>query len=129
MPRSSFSYERAFSSFSVDDLQGARAFYGATLGLDLVEDERGLGLRLAGGGEVFIYPKPDHAPATYTVLNFRVADVEAAVAALSAAGVRFEIYHEGDLETDERGIMAGGGMKIAWFRDPAGNFLSVIEED
>lgn len=120
---------RAFSSFSVDDLKRAKAFYGETLGLTVVEDEMGLGLRPAGGGEVFIYPKADHTPATFTVLNFEVDDIERTIAALAAAGVQLERYDAGGIETDERGVFAGPGMRIAWFKDPAGNVLSVIEEE
>ena len=118
-----------FSSFSVDDVPAAKAFYADTLGLD-VSEEIGMGLlqlRLAGGHEVIVYPKPDHRPAVYTVLDFRGADVEAAVAELAARGVRFERY-DGFMQ-DERGISRdGGGPPIAWFTDPAGNIFSVLEE-
>ena len=121
---------KAFSGFSVDDIPKAKEFYGQTLGLDVSEDQ-GMGilsLRLAGGNTVIIYPKPNHEPATFTILNFPVADVDEAVDALKKRGVRFEIYDEPNLKTDEKGIMRGNGPTIAWFKDPAGNILSVIEE-
>ncbi len=120
---------RVFSSFSVDDLKKAKAFYGDTLGLDVDEKSMGLELRVAGGSKIFVYSKPNHTPATFTILNFPVDDVEKAVDDLSRRGVRFEIYKEGDLKTNEKGIASGsGGPKIAWFKDPAGNFLSVLQE-
>jgi catechol 2,3-dioxygenase-like lactoylglutathione lyase family enzyme len=119
---------KAFSSFSVDDLQKARAFYGGTLGLDVAETPEGLSLRLAGGGTVFLYPKQNHKPATYTVLNFPVPSVEESVSRLTSKGVRFEHYDLPDLKTDDKGIArGGGGPVIAWFKDPAGNILSVLE--
>ena len=122
-----FENTKAFSGFAVDDVAAARQFYGETLGIR-VEDagEAGLlTLQLAGGERpTLIYPKPDHEPATYTILNFPVDDIEAAVEALKDRGVAFEIY-EG--MTDEQGIMRKGGPLIAWFRDPAGNILSVLE--
>ena len=119
----------AFSGFSVSDLAQAKAFYGQTLGLQLQEEMNGLRLMLPGGGQVFIYPKPDHTPATYTVLNFQVASVEAAVDTLTGRGVAFEHYDslEG-ARTDAKGIARDPrGPTIAWFKDPAGNFLSVIQ--
>jgi catechol 2,3-dioxygenase-like lactoylglutathione lyase family enzyme len=117
----------AFSSFSVDDLERARRFYGETLGLDVEEAPQGLRLGLAGGGHVFVYAKgAAHAPAGFTVLNFQVDDIEQAVERLRTAGVTFERY-EGELATDEQGIFRGGGPPIAWFADPAGNVLSVLE--
>lgn len=120
---------RAFSSFSVNDLKKAKAFYGGVLGLDVEENRMGLELRIAGGSKVFVYGKPDHTPATFTILNFPVDDVERAVDDLSDKGVRFEVYREGDLKTNAKGIANGnGGPKIAWFKDPAGNFLSVLQE-
>ena len=121
-----FRNSKAFSTFSVDDVPRAKQFYGETLGLDVSDEMGGLGLHLAGGGEVFVYPKDDHEPATFTVLNFPVDDIEAAVDGLTDAGVRFEQYG-GALETDERGIHRGEGPTIAWFKDPAGNILSVLE--
>jgi catechol 2,3-dioxygenase-like lactoylglutathione lyase family enzyme len=117
----------AFSGFSVDDVARARDFYAGTLGLDVTEENGMLTLSLAAGGRVLLYPKPDHVPATFTVLNFPVADIEAAVDGLAARGVRFERYQGTDLETDDRGVFRGGGPLIAWFTDPAGNVLSVLE--
>ena len=119
---------KAFSGFSVNDLQKAQEFYGQTLGLDVTKEEEGLVLHIAGGSKIFIYPKPNHVPATFTILNFPVDDIELAVDELTKCGVRFETYNEGALKTDEKGIFRGGGPKIAWFKDPAGNFLSVLEE-
>lgn len=119
----------AFSSFSVDDLQKAKEFYRRTLGLEVSEAHDLLNLRLAGGNTVLIYPKPNHSPATFTVLNFPVDDIDKAVDELTQRGVRFEIYDEPDLKTDERGIFRNGGPTIAWFKDPAGNILSVLEAE
>jgi predicted enzyme related to lactoylglutathione lyase len=117
----------AFSGFSVDDLERAKQFYGETLGLQVSESPAGLELELGGGTTVFIYPKPNHEPATFTVLNFAVTSIDEAVDDLSAAGVRFERYD--GIESDERGVARGGdGPTIAWFKDPAGNILSVLEE-
>ena len=120
-----------FSSFSVDDIPKAKAFYGGTLGLDVSEANGFLTIRLADGGTVVAYPKRDHSPATFTVLNFPVDDVDAAVDELTRRGVRFEVYSQPDLETDERGILrgGGGGPTIAWFKDPAGNILSVLDQE
>ena len=125
-----FKDSKAFSTFSVDDVPRAKEFYGGTLGLDVSEEMGGLGLHLAGGGEVFVYPKEDHVPATFTVLNFPVEDIDEAVDRLTEAGVSFEHY-EGAMATDDKGIFRGDGREsptIAWFRDPAGNILSVIEQ-
>jgi catechol 2,3-dioxygenase-like lactoylglutathione lyase family enzyme len=122
-----FRETQAFSGFAVPDIAAAKEFYGGTLGLEVSEDNGLLTLHIAGGRPVMIYPKPDHEPATYTILNFPVADVDAAVDRLSAAGVRFEAYDSDELRTDERGVWRGGGPTIAWFRDPAGNILSVLE--
>lgn len=122
-----FKDAKAFSSFSVNDLKTAKDFYGGVLGLEVVDEPEGLRLN-AGGNPIFIYPKSNHAPATFTILNFPVPSVEAAVDTLTQRGVRFEIYDQGELKTDSRGIAnAGGDSKIAWFKDPAGNFLSVVE--
>jgi catechol 2,3-dioxygenase-like lactoylglutathione lyase family enzyme len=118
---------RAFSSFSVNDLKKAKAFYAETLGLDVVDSKEGLELRHAGGGGVFLYPKANHTPATFTVLNFQVPNVDEAVDNLQKRGVKFEIYNEPDLKTDQRGIFRGEGPTIAWFKDPAGNILSVVQ--
>src|SRR5512140_1333353 len=114
----------AFSGFSVDDVGKAKKFYGETLGLEVSEAHGLLTLHLAGGGRVVVYPKPNHVPATFTILNFPVSDIEKAVDALAGRGVRFERY-EGAIETDVQGIHRGMGPKIAWFKDPAGNILSV----
>ena len=122
-----FKNTKAFSSFSVDDLEKAKEFYGKTLGIDISESKEGLSLYPKSSNEIFIYPKTDHSPATFTVLNFPVNDVEQAVDNLTKLGVRFEIYNKGELKTDEKGIFHGEGPKIAWFKDPAGNFLSVLE--
>jgi catechol 2,3-dioxygenase-like lactoylglutathione lyase family enzyme len=120
----------AFSSFSVDNIKSAKEFYGKTLGVDITENDEGLELNIEDSGSVFIYPKEDHEPATFTVLNFAVDDIDAAVDELTNRGVTFESY-EGELETDEKGIFRGAdngaGPNIAWFKDPAGNYLSVIE--
>ena len=118
---------KAFSGFSTNDIQKAKEFYGRTLGLEVSESHGLLNLRLAGGTTVLIYPKPNHVPATFTVLNFPVDSVDKAVDELTKRGVRFQIYNEPDLKTDERGIFRGGGPVIAWFKDPAGNILSVLE--
>ena len=116
----------AFSSFSVNDIQKAKQFYGEKLGLKVSEKPEGLAVDIAGGGSIFIYPKPNHTPASFTVLNFPVDDIEKAVDKLSGLGVKFEHY-EGDLKTDKKGIFRGNGPTIAWFRDPADNILSVVE--
>ncbi len=124
-----FRDSQAFSSFSVDDVAKAKEFYGRVLGLRVEEGGMGtLRLHVAGGAEILIYPKGvDHTPASFTILNFPVENAEKAVDELAGRGVRFEQY-EGDLKTDEKGIFRGGGPVIAWFKDPAGNVLSVIEE-
>ena len=123
-----FRNTKAFSSFSVKDLDEAKRFYGQTLGLEVSESDEGLILQTKGSIDVFIYPKPNHTPATFTVLNFVVDDVDRAVDELTKMGVRFQIYDKGELKTDDRGIFQGK-PKIAWFKDPAGNFLSIIEND
>jgi catechol 2,3-dioxygenase-like lactoylglutathione lyase family enzyme len=117
----------AFSGFAVNDLDAARAFYTDVLGLRVEEGAGGLlTLHLGGGAKVLVYPKPDHTPATFTVLNFPVPDIEKAVDDLAARGVRFEHYE--NPPTDERGIMRAGGPLIAWFTDPAGNVFSVLQD-
>jgi len=118
---------KAFSGFSVDDLSKAKQFYSQTLGLEVSEANGMLKLNIAGGAEILVYPKPNHIPATFTILNFPVDDIEQVVDQLTARGVHFEKY-EGELKTDEKGIFRGGGPLIAWFRDPAGNILSVIQQ-
>jgi catechol 2,3-dioxygenase-like lactoylglutathione lyase family enzyme len=125
-----FKNSKAFSSFSVDDLTKAKEFYSQTLGLDVSESKEGLMLEIAGGGRVFIYPKSNHAPASFTVLNFPVDKIDQAVDELTGVGLRFESYG-GDIETDAKGIFRGAsrgaGPNIAWFKDPAGNISSVFE--
>jgi catechol 2,3-dioxygenase-like lactoylglutathione lyase family enzyme len=118
--------KHAFSGFSADDIAKEKAFYADTLGLDATEENGMLTLNLPGGHTVLIYPKDDHQPATYTALNFEVEDIDAAVDELSAAGVTFEHYGS-DAGQDERGIAREYGPPIAWFKDPAGNILSVIQ--
>jgi len=118
---------KAFSGFAVPDLAEARQFYGETLGLRVSEEHGMLQLHLAGGRDVIVYPKPDHTPASYTILNFPVDDVEATVDALTERGVRFERYQ--GFDQDDKGIQRGGGPLIAWFKDPAGNVLSIIAQD
>jgi len=123
-----FKNTKAFSGFSVDDLQMAQEFYGQTLGLDVTKEHGLLFLHIASGGKVLVYPKPKHTPATYTILNFPVDDIEQAVDELAKRGVQFEHYDQKELKTDEKGIYRGEGPLIAWFKDPAGNILSVLEE-
>jgi catechol 2,3-dioxygenase-like lactoylglutathione lyase family enzyme len=120
---------RAFSGFSVHDVDRAQRFYGDTLGLETSVENGIMTIHLAGGGEVIAYPKDDHEPATFTILNFPVDDIEAAVDALSERGISFERYEQMASDFDERGIFRGGGPLIAWFKDPAGNVLSVIKVD
>ena len=122
-----FGKTQAFSGFSVNDVQQAKQFYSETLGLDVTEANGMLSLHLAGGAEVLAYPKGDqHAPATFTILNFRVEDIDAAVDELTRRGVVFQRYP--GLEVDEKGVFRGGGPFIAWFTDPAGNILSVLQD-
>jgi len=118
---------KAFSGFAVPNIGKATEFYGKTLGLKVSEDRGILTLHLAGGNNVIIYPKPDHTPATFTILNFPVDDVDEAVDRLAKRGVHFEIYDKPEIKTDKKGIMRGNGPTIAWFKDPAGNILSVLE--
>lgn len=125
-----FTAENAFSGFSVDDIDAAKEFYGTTLGLDVEVNAMGfLNLRLPGGGSILIYPKPNHTPASFTILNFPVADVDAAVDELIARGVQTKIYSDQEFASDSRGIVRGNGHgpDIAWFRDPAGNVLAVMQ--
>jgi len=123
-----FKEAESFSSFSVNDLKKAKDFYGQTLGLDVSETPEGLELHTANN-TVFLYPKPNHTPASFTVLNFHVDDIEAAVDELTGLGVTFEQYDMPDIKTDKRGIARGPhGPTIAWFKDPAGNILSVLQE-
>jgi len=122
-----FEHTKAFSGFAVDDVPRAREFYGETLGVKVSEENDMLTLHLGSGGDVLVYAKPDHTPATFTVLNFPVEDIDAAVDALAERGVSFERYPGMEEGTDDRGIWRGGGPNIAWFTDPAGNVLSVLE--
>jgi catechol 2,3-dioxygenase-like lactoylglutathione lyase family enzyme len=125
-----FKAKAAFSGFSVDDLAKAKEFYTETLGLKVDDEGVGVRLHLPGGGSVFAYPKDDHQPATFTILNFVVDNIDEAVDELTNRGVQFEHYEDGP-KTDEKGILRGRkqnmGPDIAWFKDPAGNILSVIE--
>ncbi len=122
---------KAFGSFSIDDVDKARTFYRDTLGLEVADNMEGLELDVGGGNKVFLYQKPNHQPASFTVLNFPVSDVEVAVDRLSTKGVRFEHYKDmNGITTNEKGIASGGGgPDIAWFKDPAGNILSVLSRD
>ena len=126
-----FTPKSAFSGFSVNDLAKARAFYGETLGLQVDDEGVGMRLHLPGGGTVFAYPKEDHQPATFSMLDFVVASIDEAVDELTNRGVQFEHY-DGSPNTDEKGIFRGTsknqGPDIAWFKDPAGNVLAVLEE-
>ena len=119
---------QAFSGFSVPDTEAARAFYADTLGLDVSEANGILTLHLGGGHRAIAYPKPDHVPAGFTILNFPVGDIEATVDELTDRGVVFEKYEGTPMETDSKGIFRKGGPLIAWFTDPAGNVLSVIQD-
>jgi catechol 2,3-dioxygenase-like lactoylglutathione lyase family enzyme len=126
-----FRNTKAFSSFSVDDLQKAKQFYGETLGLEVVETPEGLELHIAGSTPVFVYPSSNYTAPKHTVLNFPVEDIEAAVDELVERGVRMEQYDMPDIKTDEKGIFRGDGdsgpRAIAWFKDPAGHVLSVLQ--
>jgi catechol 2,3-dioxygenase-like lactoylglutathione lyase family enzyme len=125
-----FKHTKAFSGFSVDDLQKAKIFYSEILGLEVTDSPMGLlELHIEGGNKIIVYLKPDHVPATFTILNFPVKNIDEAVNELTKKGVVFEQY-EGQIKTDEKGICHGGdkGPNIAWFKDPAGNILSVIEQ-
>ena len=121
-----FANTKAFSGFAADDVEKAREFYGETLGLKTSEEHGLLTLHLAGDRPTLVYPKPDHTPANYTILNFPVDDIDEAVDGLAARGVQFERYD--GMEQDEKGIMRAEGPYIAWFKDPAGNVLSVLQE-
>lgn len=125
-----FKHTNAFSSFSVNDIQKARKFYNEILGLDVTDNPMGvIELQVSGSNNVMVYPKPNHEPATFTVLNFPVDDVEKTVDELTAKGVVFEQY-KGEIETDKKGISRDNrGPKIAWFKDPAGNIFSVLEKE
>ncbi len=117
----------AFSGFSVDDIEKAKDFYGRVLGMAVTDDHGALRLSIGGGKDVYVYAKDDHAPATYTILNFPVDDIDTAVGELTRAGVKFERYDMTDEKGIARGTASGNGPDIAWFKDPAGNFLSVLK--
>lgn len=126
---------KSFSSFSVDDIAKAKDFYGQMLGLEVVQRDDMpmplLNLKLSDGQEILIYPKPDHSPATFTILNFAVGDIEEAVDELASKGVKFESYDMGPVKTDAKGIARddnGPGPSMAWFKDPAGNILALMQE-
>ena len=120
-----FEHSKAFSGFAVDDIPKAKQFYTEILGIHVSEANGMLTLHLAGEQDTLVYPKSDHTPATFTIFNFPVADIDTAVAELAARGVRCERYE--DMEQDEKGVMRGQGPDIAWFKDPAGNILSVLQ--
>ncbi|MBA2451835.1 MAG: VOC family protein [Chloroflexia bacterium] len=120
-----FTNTKAFSGFAVDDPEKARTFYGETLGLNVTEEYGILTLHITGGWEVIVYPKPDHTPASFTILNFPVDDIDRAVDELVERGVRFERFN--GFDQDEKSIFRGGGPLIAWFKDPADNVLSVLQ--
>lgn len=129
--KDAFSFDESFSTYSIDDVGAAKDFYQGTLGVSVTDEkEGGLGLSL-GQQKIYLYPKEDHEPATFTVLNFAVSDIDAAVEELRSRGVEFESYG-GEIETDDDGIFRGGdsgdGPNIAWFKDPSGNILSLIEK-
>lgn len=120
---------KAFSGFSVNDVPKAKEFYGKTLGLKVSEDHGMLTLHLKSGAEVLVYPKPNHTPASFTILNFPVEDVDKTVDDLASRGVKFEHYDAGEIKTDAKGVMRNNGPTIAWFKDPAGNVLSVLDQN
>jgi catechol 2,3-dioxygenase-like lactoylglutathione lyase family enzyme len=120
-----FQPTKVFSGFSAPDIEAERRFYADTLGIEVGEENGILQLRPPGGGETVVYPKADHQPATFTVLNFAVDDIDAAVAELGGKGIQFERYD--GMPQDDDGVMRGHGPSIAWFKDPAGNILSVIQ--
>ena len=124
-----FANTKAFSGFAVDDIEKAKQFYAETLGLEVTEEHGMLTLHIAGDRPILVYPKPNHTPASFTILNFPVDDIEPAVDQLAARGVVFERYEGTPAATDEKGIFRGGGPLIAWFTDPAGNVLSVVETE
>jgi len=121
-------HDKAFSSFSVKDLEEARQFYAEVLGMEASVNEYTLELKIGGEQSVMVYPKLNHTPASFTVLNFPVDDISSAVDHLVSKGIVFEIYDDPEFKTDERGIMRGEGPLIAWFKDPSSNILSIIQE-
>jgi catechol 2,3-dioxygenase-like lactoylglutathione lyase family enzyme len=121
--------DKAFSGFSVNDIQKAKEFYGKTLGMEVSDGPMGvLNLKIGNGASVIVYPKPNHTPASFTILNFPVDNIDEAVEELKKKGVKFESYNTDSIKTDEKSIMRGNGPNIAWFKYPAGNILSVIEQ-
>lgn len=122
-----FADTKAFSGFAVEDVERAREFYGGTLGIRTSEEHGLMTLHIAGERPTIVYPKTGHTPAEYTILNFPVDDIDEAVAQLAARGVHFERYD--GFEQDEQGVFRGGGPLIAWFKDPSGNILSVLQQD
>jgi predicted enzyme related to lactoylglutathione lyase len=121
--------KNAFSGFSVNDTAKAKEFYGKTLGMDIKDGEMGiLDLKVANGSSVMIYPKENHSPADFTILNIPVDNIDEAVDELTGRGVKFIKYNQGEIKTDDKGIMRGNGPNIAWFSDPAGNIISVLED-
>ena len=120
-----FANTLAFSGFSVDDKQAAKRFYSETLGVRVSEEYGMLHLHITGGGDILVYPKPNHIPASFTILNFPVGDIDQAVDELTARGVRFERYDNAAMVAEAKGIYRGEGPPIAWFKDPAGNILAV----
>jgi catechol 2,3-dioxygenase-like lactoylglutathione lyase family enzyme len=122
-----FANTKAFSGFAVEDVERAREFYGGTLGIRTSEEHGLMTLHIAGERPTIVYPKTGHTPAEYTILNFPVEDIDEAVAQLAARGVHFERYD--GFEQDEQGVFRGGGPLIAWFKDPSGNILSVLQQD
>jgi predicted enzyme related to lactoylglutathione lyase len=123
---------KALSGFSVNDMTKAKEFYAGTLGIEVSENDMGImTLKIAGGTNILVYAKPNHEPASFTILNFQVEDVDKTVDELTKAGITFEQYDFGQMKTDEKGIMHGNGYgpDIAWFKDPAGNILSVLKGD
>jgi predicted enzyme related to lactoylglutathione lyase len=124
-----FDNTKAFSGFAVNDITAAKNFYGKVLGLNVTENKMGiLELHLANGAKVIIYPKPNHVPATFTILNFAVKNLGQAMDDLTSRGVKFEIYNDEYFKTDDKGVFRGGGPLIAWFKDPSGNIISVLED-
>ena len=124
-----FGNTKAFSGFAVDDIEKAKQFYAETLGLEVTEENGMLTLHIAGDRPTLVYPKPNHTPASFTILNFPVDDIESTIDQLTARGVVFERYEGTPAATDGKGIFRGGGPLIAWFTDPAGNVLSVVESE
>src|SRR5262245_18881891 len=123
-----FKNSKAFGSFSVNDLQKAKDFYGRTLGLEVSQGPEGLDLQIGGGNHIFIYPKPNHTPASFTILNFPVQNINETIDMLTRSGVRFEHY-DNAIKTNEKGIFRYSDVQLAWFKDPSGNILSVIQEN